>query len=131
LSTIDWKEVLGWGEEEVEDIRFVAYSYIQQGLYDIAIRFFEGLAALTPPNVYDLQTLGALYLQKGNGMEALLYLDKSLELAPDHYPSLLNRAKALFLLGYTKQGLLQAKELEKCPEPGIAQQASALLLSHT
>lgn len=131
MSSIDWKEILGWGEEEVEDIRFVAFSYIQQGLYDIAIRFFEGLAALTPPNVYDLQTLGALYLQKGNGMEALLYLDKSLELAPDHYPSLLNRAKALFLLGYTKQGLLQAKELEKCPEPAISQQASALLLSHT
>lgn len=123
--------MLGWGEEEVEDIRFVAFSYIQQGLYDIAIRFFEGLAALTPPNVYDLQTLGALYLQKGNGMEALLYLDKSLEIAPDHYPSLLNRAKALFLLGYTKQGLLQAKELEKCPEPDISKQASALLLSHT
>lgn len=130
MSNINWNDILGWGENEIEDLRFVAFSYIKQGLYDIAIQFFEALALLSPFNVYDLQALGALYLQKGNALEALRYLDKSILLEPNHYPSLLNRSKALFLLGYTKQGEQQAKLLISCEDPEIARQASALLLSY-
>src|SRR5947209_3839602 len=99
MSNINWLDILGWGDEEIEDIRFVGYSYIKQGIYDVALNFFEALTILVPNNVYDLQTLGALYLQKNNALEALRYLDKALLLEPTHHSSILNRSKALFLLG--------------------------------
>lgn len=130
LSHTNWQEVLGWGKQEMEDLRFVAYSYIRQGVYDVALTFFDALAVLTPPTAYDLQTVGALHLQTGNGLKALDYLDRSLKLDPANIPAQLNRAKALFMLGYKRQGLMQAMELEKCPDPAIVAQASALLLAY-
>jgi tetratricopeptide (TPR) repeat protein len=131
VSNINWNDILGWGEQQIEDLRFVAFSYIKQGHYDTAVHFFEALAILSPANAYDQQTLGALYLQKGNTLEALRHLDKAIELDPTHYPSLLNRSKALFLLGHTKQAVQQARQLEICDNPDIAKQATALILSHT
>jgi len=130
MSKIEWNKILGWKNEEMDDLRYVAYSYIKQGQYDIALKFFEGLVVLDPDNSYDLQTLGALYLQQGNGLEALHYLDRALKIVPHHFPSRLNRAKSLFMLGYKKQGIAQSIELEKCSDAQIAKQASALLLAY-
>ena len=127
---MDWKEVLGWKNEELDDLRFVAYSYIKQGIYDVALTFFDALSVLTPPTVYDLQTLGALHLQMGNGLKALDYLDRALKADPTHAQSQLNRAKTLFMLGYKRQGLMQAMELEKSSNPDISSAASALILSY-
>ena len=127
---MDWKEVLGWKNEELDDLRFVAYSYIKQGVYDVALTFFDALSVLTPPTVYDLQTLGALHLQMGNGLKALDYLDRALKADPAHAQSQLNRAKTLFMLGYKRQGLMQAMELEKSSDPDISSAASALILSY-
>lgn len=84
-----------------------------------------------PQSAYDLQTLGALYLQKNNNLMALNYFEKSLKLEPGHYPTLLNRVKALFALGYKRQGLMSAKSLENCPVEHIANQAKALVLAHS
>jgi tetratricopeptide (TPR) repeat protein len=131
MSDINWIEVLGWGAEELEDLRFVGYSYIKQGKYDLAITFFEALVVLDPKSVYDLQTLGALHLQMNNNLAALNYIEKSLKLDPSHLPTLLNRTKALFALGYKKQGLAQARSLETAPENTIADQASALILAYS
>jgi tetratricopeptide (TPR) repeat protein len=128
---MNWLEILGWSQEELEDLRFVGYSYIKQGRYEIASTFFEALAVLAPQNAYDLQTLGALYLQTGNNILALNYLERALRLDPSHLPTLLNRTKALFALGYRKQALTQARQLEKAGDPDIAGQASALLLAHS
>ncbi len=130
MSQIPWQEVLGWGHKELTDLRYVAYAYIQQGIYDVALTVFEALAVLTPPTAYDFQTMGAVYLQLGNGLKSLEYLDKALKIEPSHLPSQLNRAKALFLLGYRKQALNQTIELEKCNSPEIASQAAALTLSY-
>ena len=129
-SQAQWTEILGWGDEELEDLRFVAFSYIKQGQYDIAVCFFEALTVLAPKNAYDLQTLGALYLQKGKALEALSHLDKALKIEPTHLLTLLNRCKTLFLLGYKKQGIQQAEQLAKSSDSEIAKQASALLLSY-
>lgn len=126
----NWIEILGWGQEELDDLRYVAYSYIRQGIYDVALTFFDALAVLTPPTPYDLQMIGALHLQMGNGQKALEYLDRALKLDPAHLPTQLNRAKTLFMLGYKKQGLAQAIELEKCKDPDTAAQAKALVLSY-
>lgn len=130
MSQLNWTEILGWGKGELDDLRYVAYSYIKQGVYDVALTFFDALAVLTPPTLYDLQTLGALHLQMGNGLQALDYLDRALKRDPTHLPTQLNRAKALFMLGYKRQGLVQAMELEKSSEKDVAAQASALILSY-
>ncbi|MBI5273075.1 MAG: type III secretion chaperone [Chlamydiia bacterium] len=127
---VNWLEFLGWDQEGVKDLRYAAYSYIKQGVYDVALIFFDALSALAPPSPYDLQTIGALHLQIGNGLKALDYLDRALKADPSHLPTQLNRSKALLMLGYKRQGLLQAMELAKAGDPEIASQASALLLSY-
>ncbi len=127
---MDWLETLGWSADEVNDLRTVAYTYIQQGVYDIALTFFDAVAVLTPPTAYDLQTLGALHLQLGNGLKALDFLDRALKMEPEHLMTRLNRAKAFFMLGYKRQGLLQAHELEKCVDPDIVSRAKALVLAY-
>lgn len=131
MSQLNWQEILGWGHEEINDLRYVAYSYIQQGIYDVALTFFDALAVLTPPTSYDLQTMGALHLQLGHGIKALDFLDRALKKEPHHFPTQLNRAKALFMLGYNRQGLIQAQTLAHCPDPQIVSQATALLLAHS
>lgn len=128
---VDWISILGWGQEELDDLRLVGYSYIKQGKYDIATTFFEALAVLNPDSAYDLQTLGALYLQRGNNLMALNYIEKALKLDPSHAPTLLNRTKVLFALGYKKQALAQAQLLEKNTETQIANQAQALIMAYT
>ncbi len=130
MSTMNWLEILGWGTEEIGDLRYVAYSYIRQGVYDVALTFFDALAVLSPPIPYDLQTIGALHLQLGNGLKALDFLDRALKMEPAHLLTQLNRAKALFMLGYKRQGLVQVLELEKCQDKEIASQASALVLAY-
>jgi tetratricopeptide (TPR) repeat protein len=130
VSDRNWLETLGWGQEELSDLRNAAYLYIRQGIYDVALTFFDALSVLAPPIPYDLQTIGALYLQTGNGLKSLDYLDQALKLDPNHLPTQLNRAKALFMLGYKRQGLIQAMELEKCSDPQIAAAAAALTLSY-
>lgn len=131
MSDINWLDILGWSTDELEDLRFVGYSYIKQGKYELAQRFFEALVVLKPKSEYDLQTLGALYLQTGKNLEALDYLERALKENDTHGPTLLNRAKALFLLGYKRQALLQAKALEEHDNAMIANQAKALILSYS
>ena len=126
----NWMDMLGWGKNEIDDMRFVAYSYIKEGIYDVAITFFDALEVLVPPTSYDLQTMGALHLQIGNGLKALDYLDRALKLDPMHLPTQLNRAKTLFMLGYKRQGLVAARELEKNESKEVQEQASALILAY-
>lgn len=131
MADVNWMEILGWQKEDLDDLRFVGYSYIKQGSYDIAQSFFEALAVLNPTSPYDLQTLGAIYLQKGNNLMALSCIERALKLDPHHPPTLLNRAKALFALGYKKQALAQAELLTKHADPEIADGAAALLLAYS
>ena len=129
MSHIQWADVLGWGNGEFDDLRSVAYSYIKQGIYDVALTFFDALAVLTPPTAYDLQTTGALHLQLGAGLKALDHFDRALKLDPTHVPTQLNRAKALFSLGYKQQAIAQAMAIEKQEDAALAKQAAALVLS--
>lgn len=131
MSQLNWLEILGWGSEEVNDLRYVAYSYIKQGVYDIALTFFDAITVLSPPIAYDLQTVGALHLQLGNGLKALDFLDRALKLEPTHLLTQLNRAKALFMLGYKRQGIAQVLALQESQNPDIASQASALVLAYS
>ncbi len=131
MAKQNWADLLGWDADTVNNVRFVGAAYAQQGKFDIALDFFKMLVLLNPKGTYDLQMLGAIYLQMGKGLESLEYLDRALKIDPNHYPTILNRSKALFSIGYKKQGLLQAKVLERCPNVRIAQQAEALIQSHS
>ncbi len=128
---MDWLHFLGWNERQIKDLRSTAYCYVEQGIYEQALTFFEALTVFEPGNPYDLQTLGAIHLQMGNGLKALDYLDRALKLQPDHQITKLNRAKTLFMLGYKRQGLAQAAELEKSSDPMIADPAKAMMLTNT
>ena len=97
MSDRNWLEILGWGHGEIDDLRIVAYSYLKQGLYDIALTFFNALAVLAPPTFYDLQTVGAIHLQMGNGSPSVrLFRSCIKKLDPTHLPTQMNRAKAFF-----------------------------------
>lgn len=126
----NWKEILGWEDLQIEDLRFIGYMYAKQGKYDIALTFFEALSILNPDNAYDLQTVGAIYLQMGNNINALNHLEKAIKIEPEHYPTRLNRIKALYLLGYKDTATQQARELGNHPNASIAKAAEALIYSY-
>jgi len=131
MSKINWLETLGWGEEQIEDIRFAGFAYIRQGKYDIALPLFEALALLDPESAYDAQTLGALYLQLNQPAKALKSFDRALKLEADHAPTLLNLTKALFMLGKTDEGLKLATILKNEPNPAVSDVARALILAYS
>ncbi len=131
MSSQNWNNILGWNTEHLEDLRFLGFSYLKQGKYEVATPFFEALAILAPESAYDLQTLGALHLESGNNLKALNTIERALKLDPAHLATLLNRAKALFSLGYRRQAIAQTRALENASDPEIASQASALLLAYT
>jgi predicted Zn-dependent protease len=124
-----WRKHLNWTEKQINDLRYAGYSYLKEGKYDIAITIFEVLIIVDNNNTYNMQTLGALYLENRKSIDALKYLDKALKSEPKHLPTLLNKAKALFTLGHTKQAIVISKELQKCEDTKIKNQAEALVLS--
>lgn len=129
MVRINWQKELGWNQDHIEDLRYVGYSYIRQGKYDIALPFFEALAVLQPNSAYDAQTLGALYLQLGKPKEAIVCFDKALKSESDHSPTLLNLTKALFMIGKKEEAIKLAKLLAKEDNPHIANVAKALILA--
>lgn len=127
----EWKAILGWGDQELEDLRISGYSFLRQGHYQKAILFFEALVILDPLSIYDHQTLGGLYLQVGDNVKALLVLDQALRMQGDHLPTLLNKTKALFCLGRIEEATAIAHYLASCADAIIADDAEALLMSYT
>ena len=130
MDETNWVELLGWGEEDLQDLRFVGYSYIKQGHYEIALKFFEALVILAPNSAYDHQTLGAIFLEMNDNEKALKCIDDALMLDPTHEETLLNRTKALFLLGYTKRAKTLSLQLTKAKNKAVLNGAEALLLAY-
>lgn len=130
-SKINWREKIGWTEENSEELRLAAYAYIRQGKYDIAIDFFEALEVLEPESAYDAQTLGALFVQLGNPAKAIKCFDRALKLDADHAPTLLNLSKAFFMLGKKDEGLRLATMLKNESDPAISNVAKALLMAYS
>ena len=50
MSDMNWLDLLGWAGQEMEDVRFAGYSYIKQGQYQAALKFFEALVVLSEGN---------------------------------------------------------------------------------
>lgn len=129
MAKTNWLDLLKWNEEQLEDVRAAGYAYIRQGKYEIALTFFETLIVLLPNSAYDAQTLGAIYLQLNQPAKALRYFDRALKLQPNHLPTLLNLAKAFFMLGNKEEGLRVARLLRRGKDPRLASMAEALILA--
>jgi tetratricopeptide (TPR) repeat protein len=131
MGSINWSEIVGWNTEALEDLRYLGYAYLKQGKFDAAQSFFEALITLNKNDAYDFQTLGAVYLETGKNLQALSMIELALKIDPTNSATLLNRAKALFALGYRRQAISQAKNLVNHSDNSVANQASALLLAYT
>jgi predicted Zn-dependent protease len=64
-------------------------------------------------------------------LDALNHLDKALKLDPNNSITQLNRSKALFNLGYKKQALALAKNLQSSDDKTVQAQASALSIAYS
>lgn len=127
----NWTELLGWDEDKIEEIRFFGFSLLREGKYERARLFFEVLLILNKDSVIDRQTLGALYLQMNENDKALEQFNQVLEKMPDHEPTLLNKAKALFMLNQNQTAIAIIEKLTKSSDLMIADDASALMLTHS
>jgi len=126
MAKVNWRDILGWTNDQLEELRFSGFSFLREGHYQKALIFFEALIILDPVNAYDAQTLGALYLQMGENAKALSTLNHALELDPTHEPTLLNKAKALLGAHQNREALDIVARLEKSGDPAIAGDAAAL-----
>lgn len=131
MSKIDWLKKLNWDEEHVEDLKYTGYSYIRQGKYDIAMAFFSALIILEPSDPYNLQSMGAIYMQLNQPAEAMKYLERALKLEGKHGPTLLNLAKAFFMLGNKEEGLRIAHLLKKDKDSSLSNIAKALIMAYS
>lgn len=131
MAKVNWREILGWTDEQLEELRFSGFSFLREGHYKKALLFFEALVILDPKSTYDAQTLGALYLQLGEGKKAADILTHAVELDPTHEPTLLNQTKALLMLHQRDAALEIAKKLEKSEDTTIAGDAAALITAYS
>ena len=127
----DWKKALELTDDHTEEMRQLAYAYVRQGKYDTALPFFEALTLLEPDSVYDIQTLGALYVQLNQPRKAIKCCDRALQIDGDHSPTLLNMAKAFFMDGQLQEGMRLARILQKDKDPYVAGNAAALLMCYS
>lgn len=131
MQRINWLKELGWTEDHIDEMRILAFAYLRQGKYDIALPFFEALVALNRDSFYDLQTLGALYVQLNQPEQAIRYLNKALVSNEEHGTTMLNLMKAYFMSSKIEEGLRLAKLLKTDKDPFIAGSAEAFLLAYT
>ena len=115
----------------MEDLRMAGFAYIRQGKYDIALPLFETLCLISKDEAYDFQTLGALYLQLNKPKEAIGCCETALKLEAEHSPTLLNLAKAFFMLGRKAEGLKVAEILSHEIDLSISNPAKALILAYS
>jgi tetratricopeptide (TPR) repeat protein len=130
MGSINWQEILKWDEEQLDELRLTAFAYVRQGKYEIALPIFEALTVIDTTTAYDSQMLGALYLELGNPNKALPWLNKALKIEANHPSTLLNLAKAFFMLGKKEEGLKLAQLLKNNKDILISNPAKALLLAH-
>lgn len=125
-----WQEVLGWGEEQVAELRLLAFCYARQGVYAVARDLLHMIQVVRPEEAYEAQLLGALYLEEGELKQALLWLERALRLDSSNLPTQLNYCKALLQAGKKQEGLQEALRLSGAPQAAIANDAQALLMAY-
>ena len=62
MAIVNWRAILGWTDEQLEELRFTGFSFLREGHYNKALIFFEALVVIDPTSIYDNQTLGRFVL---------------------------------------------------------------------
>lgn len=131
MSELNWLEIMGWDEGYLDQLRSTAFLYIRQGKYDIAKDYFHMLTVIDPEQSFDLQTLGAIYLQEDNPSLALGYLQKAKSLDPGNWTISLNYIKAMLSMGYQQESINLIEEfLRGCKDPFLRSDAEALKMAY-
>lgn len=131
MAKVNWREILGWTYDQLEELRFSGFSFLREGKYDKALIFFKALLIIDPKSAYDAQTLGAIYLQMNDAPQALPALDFALSLDPTHEPTLLNKVKALLMMSKKDEAMSIALQLSNSGDLTISGDASALIMAYT
>lgn len=131
MGKINWLDKLRWNEEHIEDLRYTGYSYVRQGKYEIALPFFEALMILDPTEAYDSQTVAAILMQLDRPKDAMKYFDKALSIDSKHGPTLINLAKAFFMLGKKEEGLRVVNNLKTHADSMVSNMAKALMMAYS
>lgn len=126
----DWMEKLGYTVKHLNEMRSCGYLYYKQGQFETATKMFEALKLLDPGHLYDLNMLGALYLQLDDPRRAIENLDLALEIDPTHQEVLMNRFKALLLINQKQTASDLALILLRSDSELIRNQTKALLRSY-
>lgn len=131
MSQLNWLEILDWDEEYLDNLRSMAFLYLRQGKYDIAKDFFHTLTIFNPSNSFDLQTLGAIYLEESNPTLALGYLQKAKQLDPKNNTITINQIKSMLMLGYREEAFrLIDSFVQTCTDPFMVSDAQALQMAY-
>lgn len=131
MSKTNWREILGWNDQQLDELRLSGFSFLREGKYDKALLFFQTLSIIDPKSSYDAQTLGAIYLQMGQKEKALKSLDQALSLEPEHEPTLLNKAKTLLLLDRKNEAFTIARLLQGSRDLAISGDAAAIIAAYS
>jgi tetratricopeptide (TPR) repeat protein len=129
--TIAWRDVIGWNQDQIDELRAIGYSYLRQGQLKLAHTFYEALAVLEPSSLYDLRTLAGLRDLMGNSEGAIEIYNKVLAMEPGDPFSSLGLAKALLASGQQVAALERLRPLSTNPNPRIASDAQALILAYS
>lgn len=130
MSSVNWLEALGWGHQQLADLRCAAWSHLRQGQYRKALVLLEALTILAPDEAYAFREVGALHLQLGDFMKAIEWLDQAILLDPKQLPCQVNKAKALLLLGYREEGLALARQLTRSADRVVQDRSTALVMAY-
>jgi tetratricopeptide (TPR) repeat protein len=127
---VEWREVIGWGQDEVDELRAIAYAYMRQGQLKLAQTFFEALVILEPNSLYDLRTLAGLRDLLGDPQGSVTLYQEALTRDPRDPFSQLGLAKAQLAAGQATDALPRLQQLATSPDKRIATDAQALLLAY-
>jgi Flp pilus assembly protein TadD len=128
---VEWREVVGWDQDEIEEMRAIAYAYLRQGHLALARTFYEALVVLDPNSLYDLRTLAVLRDLQGDTDGALTLYGKVLQLEPTDPFASLGLAKAQLAAGRRGEAIPRLQKLSTIPDRRVAADAQALLQAYS
>ena len=126
------REKIGMSREEFLEMGRIGGVYYQQGNYEKARTIFEGLVELDPDSSDAHSALGGVLTQtRENDDEALIHLNKAVELDPSQIAPYVNRAEICIrkiLLEEAVADLKKAIDLDPDEKDPGANRARAMVL---
>lgn len=90
---MNMREQIGMSAQEFQSMGSMGAMFYEQGQFDKAQTIFEGMLGLEPDNDAVLSALGAVLTQRRNDEQALVYLNRAIELNDSEISSHVCRAE--------------------------------------